>query len=191
MNGRRVWALGAALVAASTAPATKWAGTIQVTDTGAASATTCTVAQAIYAANLANNPANATPAGVTTVMPLSDSATTTTGSCNGAGSGANTIDLTAVAGRTLTFSAADNYWYGPNVLPPIASTIVIEGQGATLSVMTGVGRLRFFFIGADANSSATPGYNTPGPGNLTLHRLRLTGGRQQGGNAALREQPGL
>lgn len=44
-------------------------------------------------------------------------------------------------------------------------------------------RVRFFFIGADPQSSATPGYNTPGPGKLTLHNLLLSGGRQRGGGS--------
>jgi hypothetical protein len=144
--------------------------------------------QAIYAANLANNPTDATPFGATTIAPLSDSVATTVGigTCAGAAAGDNTIDLATYAGQTITFSidAPDNFWYGPNALPPIASTITIEGHGATLFIQNGTSpRLRFFFVGADAASGLTPGYNTPGPGNLTLHNLTLTGGRQQGGNS--------
>src|SRR5262249_6737802 len=76
----------------------------------------------------------------------------------------------------------DNFWYGPNALPPIASTIVIEGRGGALNMVIGTSpRSRFFFIGADPQSSATPGYNTPGPGNLTLRNVALYGARQQGG----------
>jgi len=36
----------------------------------------------------------------------------------------------ALAGAALNFSTADNFWYGPNALPPIASTIVIDAVRA-------------------------------------------------------------
>ncbi len=84
-------------------------------------------------------------------------------------------------GMTYTFSVPDNFWYGPNALPPIATTIVIEGNSATLQVQSGVTRLRFFYVGADPNATATLHYNTPGAGNLTLHNLTLIGGVQLGG----------
>jgi hypothetical protein len=173
-----------ALLGLLAAPAAQAA--ITVTDTGAGSATTCTLAQAILAANLANNPGNATPAGATTVSPLSQSAATGTGlgTCAGAVAGANTIRLPT--GVVIDFSAgsADNAWYGPNALPPIASTIAIEGNGATLRIaFVPAARLRFFFVGADPQSAATPGYNTPGPGNLTLRNLTLDGGVQRGGHS--------
>ena len=46
------------------------AGSVSVTHGNvAASASTCTLAQAIYAANRANNPSNATPPGATTIAP--------------------------------------------------------------------------------------------------------------------------
>lgn len=159
---------------------------IVVTDTGASSASTCTLAQAIALANVANNPANTTPAGATTIAPLSGSAAMEVGggSCSGATAGANTILLPA--NTTIDFSATspDNFWYGPNALPPVASTITIEGNGAVLRIpFVAATRLRFFFVGADAQSSATAGYNTPGPGQLSLRNLTLDGGVQRGGNS--------
>jgi len=162
------------------------AGSVVVSDTGASSAVTCTLAQAIYAANLANNSGNATPAGATTIAPLSNSATTTmgVGTCTGATGGANTITLPDAAAINFSSDSPDNFWYGPNALPPIASTITIEGKGASLGVVIGASpRLRFFFIGANPQSLATPGYNTPGSGNLTLHNLTLSGGHQKGGDS--------
>ena len=173
------------LIALALAVAPTWsAANIVVTDGNvAASSTTCTLAQAIYAANLANNPADATPSGATTVNPLSDSVATTigVGTCSGAVAGPNTISLANYAGQTLVFSTADNYWYGPNALPPIASDIEIDGYDVMLQVASGTTRLRLFFIGADPNSTYTPGYNTPGPGHLFLHNLTLSGGVQLGG----------
>ncbi|HWS27751.1 MAG TPA: choice-of-anchor Q domain-containing protein, partial [Xanthomonadales bacterium] len=162
------------------------AGTVTVTHTGAASASTCTLGQAIYAANRANNPGNTTPSGATTIAPLSHSATTTigVGTCTGATAGANTIQLPTSATINFGSDAPDNFWYGPNALPPIASEIVIEGRGATLTVTLGASpRLRFFYVGANPQSTATPGYNTPGAGTLTLNNLTLSGGRQQGGRS--------
>lgn len=189
------------------------AGTIIVTHHGPSSATTCTLAQAIDAANRANNGSSsygATPAGATTVDPLRYSVTREigSGSCSGATAGANTISLQNFAGQELLFDPtaglypdqgwngavrdrADNYWYGPNALPPIASEIIIEGATATLRIPGGVRRLRFFFVGADPSANnlnyffepITPGYNTPGAGKLTLRKLSLRGGRQRGGQA--------
>lgn len=198
------WAvLGLALLVA---PA--WAGTITVTHSGAASNSTCTLAQAIYAANLVNNlsatyPTSGytdrsatatvnqyghTPPGSSTADPLSISSATSagTGTCATAGVGSNTIVFDTVKlGTTLSFNTPDNDWYGPNALPPIASTIVIDGGagGITLQNINPT-RLRFFYVGADASSTATPGYNTPGAGKLTLKHVSLSGGRQLGGNGA-------
>lgn len=94
---------------------------------------------------------------------------------------ADTIALTA--GATYTFTAVDNWWYGPNALPPIASPITIEGHGATLAIGGDPVRLRFFYIGADPTSPRTYGYNTPGAGLLTLRYLTLIGGKARGGNS--------
>ena len=90
-----------------------------------------------------------------------------------------TIQLPASA--IFSFSTPNNFWYGPNALPPIATTIVIQGNGSQLQIHSGVTRLRFFYVGADPNATATLHYNTPGAGNLTLRNLSLTGGVQLGG----------
>lgn len=162
------------------------AGTVLVTHgDGPAGPETCTLAQAIYAANLANNPTNATPPGASTTEPLAHSETTNIGigACLGATTGDNTIDLDPIAGQTLVFASTDNVWYGPNALPPVASTLVIEGRGVILEIPADTPRRRFFFIGADAEDARTPGYNTPGAGSLTLHDVHLRGGRQLGGSS--------
>lgn len=172
------------LTAAASLPAL--AGTIGVTSTGASTPTSCSLAQAIYSANLANNPSNTTPLGATTVSPLSRSAATAIGigSCSGASAGANTLQLPTAASIVFASDTPDNFWYGPNALPPIASNITIEGNGATLSIAIGTSlRLRFFYVGANPQSAATPGYNTPGAGSLTLKNITLTGGQQRGGGA--------
>ncbi|WP_160164480.1 hypothetical protein [Pedosphaera parvula] len=78
-------------------------------------------------------------------------------------------------------SNVDNFWYGPNALPPIASDITIEGNGAVM-VRSATSRLRFFYVGADSNTLASLNYNSPGAGKLTLRNLILTNGLALGGN---------
>ena len=46
-------------------------------------------------------------------------------------------------------TAANNNWYGPNALPPIASDITIEGNGATILRHQVPPSFRFFYVGAD------------------------------------------
>ena len=63
-----------------------------------------------------------------------------------AAAGPDTIQLGT--GCTYTFTNADisNGWYGPNALPPIASDITIEGNGATLLRGAAAPQFRFFFV---------------------------------------------
>ena len=104
------------------------------------------------------------------------------GGCTLTGSGTPYI-IQLQTNQSYTLATVDNWWYGPNALPPIATTIIIEGNGATLQATDStIVRLRFFFVGADPTAAATLNYNTPRAGNLTLHNLTLTGGRQKGGN---------
>ncbi|HUB79014.1 MAG TPA: hypothetical protein VMB03_09475 [Bryobacteraceae bacterium] len=98
-------------------------------------------------------------------------------------SGAGTpYNILLPSNTTFTYSTPDNYWYGPNALPPIATAIVIQGNGSTLQVQSGTTRLRFFYVGADPTQAVTLNYNSPGAGRLTLDNLTLTGGVQVGGN---------
>ena len=202
-SGERLGVYALALLLLLVSPLTL-AGTILVTDAGAPSPITCTLAQAIHAANLANSAAAGTNQGLyltRTEFPggpqataNSGSQTTSGGSCSGATAGANSIAFgPAVAGQTITFAAADNWWFGPNALPPIASEITIDGgvQGVTLKMdfsgwAAGVTRrLRFFYVGVDPRGTAVfpADMATPGAGQLTLRNLTLEGGRQQGGSS--------
>ena len=92
-----------------------------------------------------------------------------------AGSGADMIELPANA--TITLAAAHNNFYGPNGLPPISSTITINGNGATIerSSAGGTPNFRFFYVsggGADTYNAA---------GDLTLRNVTLRNGREVGG----------
>ncbi|MDQ6949832.1 MAG: hypothetical protein M3256_27175, partial [Actinomycetota bacterium] len=98
--------------------------------------------------------------------------------------GGATMDLTPRCTYVLT--GPDNYWYGPNGLPAIASAVTIDGHGATVarSTATGTAAFRLFYVGADPNNSRTLGYTSPGAGKLTLENLTLTGGLAQGGGSS-------
>ena len=102
--------------------------------------------------------------------------------------GLDTILLATNA--VYTFTNADNWWYGPNALPPIASDITIEGNGSTIQCDTNAiylggpnPRLRFFYVGADPSSPWTTNYNSPGAGRLTLRNLTLRYGLAKGGDS--------
>jgi hypothetical protein len=95
--------------------------------------------------------------------------------------GSDTLNLPNRCSYQLT--TVDNNWYGPNGLPPIASTITIEGNGSTIARSPTAPKFRLFFVGANPNAAGTPGYVTPGPGDLTLQDVTLEGGLAQGGDS--------
>jgi hypothetical protein len=101
-----------------------------------------------------------------------------------AGSASGTLNLATKCRYFLT--KIDNYWYGPNGLPPISTTIVIHGNGGAIErdVSSNLPPFRLFFVGADPSSPATPAWSTPGAGNLTLTDLTLAGGIALGGNGS-------
>ncbi|MFB2894946.1 DUF4347 domain-containing protein, partial [Aerosakkonemataceae cyanobacterium BLCC-F50] len=104
---------------------------------------------------------------------------------NTANSTAGADTITLFAGGNYNLTAVDNWWYGPNGLPAIASDITIDGQGATIKRDASLARLRFFYVGADASKAETLNYNTPGAGQLTLKNLTLENGLALGGSSAM------
>lgn len=98
------------------------------------------------------------------------------------GKGADTIEL--AAGSTYTINDVDNFWYGPNGLPPIVGPLVIEGNGSIIERDSAAlpERLRFFYVGGDPTMFCSPGHAL---GNLTLRELTLRNGRQQGGDSSV------
>ncbi len=87
------------------------------------------------------------------------------------------------------FSAVNNYWYGPNALPPIASRIQIQGHGATIerAPASGTPFFRFFFVAPNPTAPFTTDFVSPATGSvsLTLDNVSLIGGIEHGGNAYL------
>ncbi|WP_157592211.1 Ig-like domain-containing protein [Solirubrobacter soli] len=87
---------------------------------------------------------------------------------------ADTINVTGV----YAFSAANNFWYGPNALPAITSDITIAGDtstGATIQSTAGT-RLRFFFVSGGRSGLSA--------GTLRLTRVQLANGLALGGSTA-------
>jgi hypothetical protein len=58
------------------------------------------------------------------VDPASYGSSAPAGNCAGAGAGGSTIIIVI---PTVTLTTIDNYWYGANALPPIASPMIIAG----------------------------------------------------------------
>jgi len=120
----------------------------------------------------------------TNLITVSTAAPTGPGSLASAIAMANIFNVphqvTLASNALYVYSNADNYWYGPNALPPIAADITIEGNGAVLQVLN-TNRLRFFYVGADPSRPATTNYVTPGAGKLMLRHLTLKGGISVGG----------
>ena len=129
-------------------------------------------------------------AGTITVSSAAASAPTVPCSAGGAGlvsavkkadNGTGPKTITLAHGCTYTLTAPSDYWYGPDALPAITTTVVIEGNGAKIA-RTGTTPFRFFFVSANPLASSTPSYVSLGAGNLTLKDLTLTGGLAKGGN---------
>jgi hypothetical protein len=131
---------------------------------------TCTLAQAINAANAAHG-----------VDPASYGSSAPAGNCAGAGAGGSTIIIVI---PTVTLTTIDNYWYGANALPPIASPMIIAGADqlpTTLHAVhagdptpTTANAFRFFYVSG--------GMELP-EGFLFLANVVLQGGYAKGGDS--------
>jgi len=168
-------ALRMALAAPAVFCAADAAAAIVVTDTGAPSASTCTLAQAINAANAANG-----------ISAAAVGSSTPPGNCSGAVSGFNSITFSGWP--TITLNGIDNYWYGPNALPPIVSTMSIgnyPGTGATLVAAhagdptpTTAQAFRLFYVSGGFAGELPAG-------TLLMSGMTLKGGYAKGGDAGL------
>jgi len=86
----------------------------------------------------------------------------------------------------ITLSTIDNYWYGPNALPPIACDITIYPQSGTLRLIashtgdpspTTANAFRLFYISGGLSGSGLPS------GHLTMYYATLEKGYAKGGNS--------
>ena len=86
--------------------------------------------------------------------------------------GPDVIEL--AAGCVYSFTTVNNYFYGPNALPVVASDLTIEGHGAIVE-RSGSTNMRLFYV---ASAAVAPSVE----GHLTLREVTLLGGRAQGGS---------
>ncbi|MBS2021095.1 MAG: DUF5011 domain-containing protein [Deltaproteobacteria bacterium] len=96
------------------------------------------------------------------------------------GSGAQVIRL---PGGAINLTQIDNFWYGPNGLPPIHNDITIEGNGTSISRGDGAPAFRYFFINGKFHNLPKGLTAASNPGKLTLENVYLSGGVAQGGNS--------
>lgn len=99
---------------------------------------------------------------------------------NAAGAGPHNITL--AMGCTYTLTAQDNFWYGPNGLPPITSDITISGQGKSIIERGSVAatpHFRLFYVNGAPTTTAG---GLDGLGALTLQNLTLRNGIAKGGD---------
>lgn len=171
-----MWAVGVgALAALATMSSVALAQTtITVSSTagtlGAGPAGQCTLRDALVVADTASNPALATSAEPGGDLAARDCA----GEVSGSGS---PYTLALAPAATYTLDAVDNYWFGPDGLPPISDTIIIEGNGATIerSSASGTPAFRFFYVSGGLSGIPT--------GDLILEDLALSNGLAQGGGS--------
>src|SRR5262249_17230463 len=115
-----------------------------------------------------DNPATVTAGTLGSTITLRDALNAAN---NSSASDRYTIQLQA--GTTYTLDTVDNYWYGPDGLPAISSSVILDGQGATLVRDSSGPAFRFFYVSGGMELAA---------GSLTLENLTLQGGLAQGGS---------
>ncbi|MFO0575790.1 MAG: hypothetical protein U1A78_17475 [Polyangia bacterium] len=106
-------------------------------------------------------------------------------------SGAPTT-LQLAMGCTYSLTAPDNFWYGPNGLPPVQGAVTIAGRGAVIERATGAPPFRLFFV----PGAPTPTPDVAGPyglnkGTLVLRDVTLRGGLARGGDGGPQGGGGL
>ena len=102
---------------------------------------------------------------------------------NDANAAAGADSVLLGAGCLYRLTGVDNNWYGPNGLPPIASDITIEGNGATIARDATAPKFRLFFVGANPMGARAHRTTSAGPGVLTLRNVTLEGGLAKGGDS--------
>jgi hypothetical protein len=158
--------------AATTITVSSTADSLGADSLGAGSARACTLRDALVVADKKSNPALKTGA-----EPGGDGAKQ---DCSGRVVGTGSpYTVVLSAGAVYTLEQVDNYWFGPDGLPPISAKVTLEGNGATVTRPTGqvVPNFRFFYV--SGGLSGIPA------GRLTLQDLTLSNGRAQGGGSDL------
>jgi hypothetical protein len=95
----------------------------------------CTLPDALIVADEDSNPVLTT----TVEQPSGNDALTPDCSGDVSGSG-SPFTITLANGATYTLNKIDNYWFGPDGLPPISDAVTIKGNGATIARSTVAGQ---------------------------------------------------
>jgi hypothetical protein len=134
---------------------------------GDAGAGRCTLRDALVVADLASNPAlgtRAEPGG-------SDASRDCRGRVRGRGS---PYEIRLAAGAVYTLTMIDDYWFGPDGLPPVSAEVTIVGNGATITRSAGrTPGFRFFYVSGGLSGIPV--------GQLTLQHVVLSNGLAEGG----------
>jgi hypothetical protein len=155
--------LASSALAATAISVSSTAGTL-----GVAGAGECTLRDALVVADIASNPAlstSAEPGG-------SGAGADCTGEVSGTGA---PYTITLVAGATYSLDSVDNYWFGPDGLPPVSTVVTIVGNDPTIVRASASRAFRFFYV--SGGLSGIPA------GSLVLDQLYLSGGLAHGGSA--------
>jgi hypothetical protein len=88
----------------------------------------------------------------------------------------DTAIINLQAGTTYTLTAVNNFWYGPDGLPPIASNVFIHGNGATIQrdPSSSTPNFRLFYVSGGMELT---------PGALTMDNVTLENGVAKGGDS--------
>jgi hypothetical protein len=158
-----------AALAATTITVSSSAGTL-----GAGPAGQCTLRDALVVVDTPSNPALTSTAAPVAEPGGSGAAGDCAAEVTGAGS---PYTVVLKSGQTYTLDAVDNWWFGPNGLPPISAAVTIEGNGAaiTRSGAADAPAFRFFYVSGGRSGIPT--------GSLTLEDLTLSNGLAQGGDS--------
>jgi hypothetical protein len=155
--------LASPALAATAITVSSTAGTL-----GVAGAGECTLRDALVVADGASNLAlstSAEPGG-------SGAAADCAGEVSGTGA---PYTITLAARATYSLGSVDNYWFGPDGLPPVSTAVTIVGNNAMIARASGARAFRFFYV--SGGLSGIPA------GHLTLQQLNVLGGLASGGNA--------
>ena len=95
-----------------------------------------------------------------------------------AGPPSDTTIINLQAGSTYTLAAVNNFWYGPDGLPPIDSIVFIHGNGATLArdTSSSTPNFRLFYVSGGLELT---------PGSLAMDNVTLENGVAKGGDGSV------
>jgi hypothetical protein len=96
--------------------------------------------------------------------------------CGSSSSGSGSpYTIVLQSGQTYALNTIDNYWFGPDGLPPISANVTIDGNDATINRPSSSPDFRFFYV--SGGLSGIPA------GSLTLQDLTVSNGLAQGGGS--------